>query len=57
MMSVEVVGQAIRELMIKYEEQKDVWVKKMGEKFNEDEFHAWFTKQVLKHATVPNGTV
>ena len=38
--------EAIAELMNKYNEARAMWIEKMGDKFNENEFHAWFTKQV-----------
>ena len=36
----------IREIMNRYNEARAMWIKKKGEDFNEDEFHAWFTTQV-----------
>lgn len=39
--------EAIAELMTKYNEARAMWIEKMGNKFSEEEFHAWFTKQVM----------
>ena len=40
-------AEAIAEMMTKYNEARAMWIEKMGDKFYENEFHAWFTKQVM----------
>jgi hypothetical protein len=37
---------AMREIMNRYNEARAIWIEKKGKDFNENEFHAWFTKQV-----------
>jgi hypothetical protein len=37
----------IKEMMDRYNEAKAMWISKLGSKFDEAAFHAWFTEQVI----------
>lgn len=40
--------EAIAELMEQYNKARSEWVAKLGDQFDEGQFHAWFTKQVTR---------
>lgn len=41
-------AETVREIMARYNEAKARAIANLGEKFDEAEFHAWFTQQVAK---------
>jgi len=41
------IVESIKELMAAYIKAKAEWLARLGPAFNEEAFHAWFTKQVI----------
>jgi len=39
--------EALKEIMAEYNKARSIWEREKGSEFNEEEFHAWFTAQVI----------